>query len=249
MTARYRQIAAALRADIESGYYPPRALLPAISELTKKFKVSRVTASAAIELLENEGLVRAISGRGTIVQDRRPVKVPLSRYAAVLQPGGNLGPWQRACQAAGVDGDMVMVDVAREAASSNIAEALGIPAGTLTVRRDRRATIDGQTVQLHTAWYAADLVAGTPLAEEDRVEGGVYGALTAAGHAPRSADETLSGRIATAEESTELRLREAAFVLVIERITRDTDGHPLELLRVVADPARSQFVYDGLPLI
>lgn len=248
MAARYREIAAELREAIEAGLYPPRAMLPPISELAERHRVSRVTAGAALKLLEAEGLARAISGRGTIVVDRRTVPVPLSRYGAVLEPGGQLGPWETACQRAGVNGGMVAVDVASEPAPSDVADALGIEPGSNVVRRDRHATIDDQPVQLQSAWYPADLVAGTPLAEPGKVTGGAYGALVAAGRVPTTADEAISTRAAGAEESAELGLREAANVLVLERITKDRDGQPLELLRVVANPARTTFVYDGLPL-
>lgn len=249
MTARYRQIAADLREAIEAEEYGPGAHLPTITELASRYGVAPMTVRTALRLLESEGLVRIEHGAGTVVLDRRVVVVELSRYADVMRPGGNLGPWQTACQRAGVRGDMVMVDVGAEAAPSDVARRLGIEDGTTVARRDRHATIDGHPVQLHTAWYPEAVTTEIPaLAEAGRVEGGVYGAMVAAGLTPAAADERISSRMATAEESAELRLRETAHVLVLDRVTRGEDGQPLELLRVVANPARSVFVYDGLPL-
>jgi GntR family transcriptional regulator len=207
-----------------------------------------MTVRTALNLLESENLIKVEHGTGSIVLDRRAVPVKLSRYAEVMQPGGTLGPWQTACQRAGVNGDMVMVDVGTEPAPTDVAAIFGLDEGAEVVRRDRHATIEEDPVQLHTAWYPADVAAGTPLAESGRVEGGVYGALVAAGRTPATADEQISARPATAEEAAELGLREMANVLVLDRTTRDRDGRVLELLRVVADPARSIFVYDGLPL-
>lgn len=248
MATRYQEIAADLRQEIESGYFSPRALLPPILDLASRHKVSPGTVRSAIALLEAEGLIRTTSGRGSEVLDRRRVTVPFSRYASVLAPGGALGPWQTACEAAGIRGDMVMIGVAQVEAPEDVAAVLGVEAGTLTVRRDRQATIDGHAVQLQSAWYALELVDGTPLTEPGRVEGGVYGALASAGHAPQSADELVTCRAATATEAEALGLREASPVLVVNRVTRDADGQALELLRVVANPGRSEFLYDGLPL-
>ncbi|MEU4541596.1 GntR family transcriptional regulator [Streptosporangium sp. NPDC023825] len=241
-------MAAELRKEIENGVYRPGTMLPSLDEIGARFSVGKATASAAIKILEADDLVRTYQGRGTIVADRRPVAVPLSRYASVVEPGGQLGPWQTACQQAGVNGDMVMLDIGEQAAPADVAAALQIDPGTPVVRRDRHATIDGEPVQLHTAWYSAALVAGTPLAGRARVEGGVYGALTAAGHRPVTADEAVSTRAATREEAAELHLREGAAVLIVERITRDADRQPLEFLRVVATPRRTTLMYDDLPL-
>ncbi len=248
MTARYRQIATDLREAIASGQYLPGALLPSIADLAPRFDVSSVTIRAAISVLEAEGLVRAIHGRGTEVLDRRAVPVRLSRYGAVLRPGGQLGPWETACERAGVTGDMVPLDVEQVAAPEDVASELGLAAGDLVVRRDRHANIDGQAVQLHTAWYPLALVAETPIATPGKVVGGIYAALKAAGLDPASADETVTARPATAEEAAELRIREGAPVLAISRVTKDAAGRALELLRMVADPSRSQLVYDDLPL-
>jgi GntR family transcriptional regulator len=246
--ARYREIAAVLRDEIESGARPPGALLPAIGDLARRFDASRVTVRAALGVLEEAGLLRVVHGRGSEVVDRRPVPVRLSRYGAVMRPGGRLGPWETACAAAGVAGDMVMVAMERRPAPADVAAALGLAPGATVVQRDRHARIDGAAVQLHTAWYPLDVVAGTPLAAPGVVAGGVYGALAAAGVRLATADESPTARAATPEEAAELRLRAAAPVLVLDRLTRDVHGRAVELLRVVADPARSQLVYDGLPL-
>lgn len=249
MAARYREVASELRKDIERGVFGPGAMLPSLDDIGARFGIGKATASAAVKLLESEDLVRTYQGRGTVVIDQSAIKVPLSRYALVLEPGGTRGPWETACQRAGLDGEMTLLDVEEEAASTEVAAALNVEPGTPTIRRDRHATIGSNVVvQLHTAWYPAALAAGTPLAGRDKIVGGVYGALTAAGHPPLTADESVGARAATAEEAAELRLREGAWVLVVDRITRDAGGTPLELLRVVANPKRTTLVYDGLPL-
>lgn len=245
----YRQIAADLRADIDTGRYPPGAVLPTVRELAAERATSTHVAHAALRLLEAQGYAQATRGHPSRVLDRRAVRVELSRYSAVLAPGGELGPWETACQRAGVPGRMVLLEVEHSAPDPDVAAGLGITRVQRVVRRSRHAVLGDpeQVVQIQTAWYPARLVRNTPIAEDSKVTGGVYAALTAAGITPATADETVTIRTATADEAAELHMRGGA-VLYLERITRDSDGRALEFLQVVADPARTVLVYDSLPL-
>jgi GntR family transcriptional regulator len=228
--------------------YPPGSTLPTINELAEQHGIAKGTASAAVAVLASEGLVRGVQRRGVIVLDMRPVLVPLTRYRSVLDPGGELGPWETACAEQGRNGRMVPIEVATVTAPK-IASMLNIPEGAPVVRRTRHALLDGEPrpVQLHDAWYALSLVEDTPLARPAKVVGGVYGALAAAGRPPATLDEMVTARHPTTEEKAELGLRGEP-VFQIDRITRDHDGRPLELLQVIANAARTVLVYDSLPL-
>ena len=250
MAAKYRELAAELRDGIATGEYPAGSRLPTIIDLATERGMGKNTASAAIALLEAEGLVQASTKTGIVVLDRRPVQVALSRYAEVLRPGGQLGPWETACQQAGIPGRMVLIEVETVPADADVAAILDLPtAGRRIVRRSRHAVLGdpGQVVQLHTASYPARLVHGTPIATDDKVTGGIYAAFTAAGIPPATASETVGARPASDEEAAELHVRSGA-VLTVQRITRDAAGRPIELLEIVADPARTTLVYDPLPL-
>ncbi|TMR90612.1 GntR family transcriptional regulator [Nonomuraea basaltis] len=248
-TTQYGKIAADLRRRIKNGEWAPGTPLPTQTELCAEYDVARATMSAALKQLRGERLVTGVRGQGVFVLNWKPVRVPLSRYNAVLEPGGQLGPWETACQQAGVTGSMVTIEVAREPADADVAEALGLAEGIDTVvRRSRHATLNDNTCQIHTAHYPAQLVDGTPLAGEEKVVGGVYGAMRAAGIIPTTADESLSARPATAEESAELTLTPGAPVLTLDRLTRDQEGRRVEWLRMVIDPTRVVVEYDGLPL-
>lgn len=247
MTARYQRLADLLREAIADGTYPPGSILPSQAELAEEHGITKTTAGEAIRVLAGEGLVRGVQRRGTVVLDRRPVRVPLSRYQQVLQPGGERGPWEAACAAQGLTGQMQTVEVATEPAPADVAVALGRAEGAQVVRRSRLALLEGTAVQLHTAWYPLDIVQGTPLEQPAKVVGGVYGALTAAGHSPATVDEQITGRPPAVGEKAELGLRGEP-VFQIDRVTRDGDGRPLELLRIVANTTRTVLVYDGLPL-
>ena len=64
----YRQVAAILRARIESGEYAPGQRLPSISGLVQEYGVAQLTARKALRLLVTEGLAEMSPGMGTYVK-------------------------------------------------------------------------------------------------------------------------------------------------------------------------------------
>lgn len=63
----YVQLAAILRAQIESGELAPRRALPSESYLMQRYGIARETARKAVRLLRSEGLVFTVKGRGSYV--------------------------------------------------------------------------------------------------------------------------------------------------------------------------------------
>lgn len=66
----YQQIAADLRARIESGDLAPGDMLPSITRLSQEYDVAKGTAVKALDVLRREGLTRAVAGWGTFVAER-----------------------------------------------------------------------------------------------------------------------------------------------------------------------------------
>lgn len=60
----YQQIAEAFRTDVLSGKMKQGEYLPSIRGLAKELKISVITTMKAYELLEEEGLVTAMQGKG-----------------------------------------------------------------------------------------------------------------------------------------------------------------------------------------
>jgi GntR family transcriptional regulator len=245
----FQVIADDLRQKIRTGVYPPGFRLPGSEDMETQYHAARETIQKARNLLAAEGLIWSVPKAGTVVQNQGTVPVRYSRYRRVLDPSPS-GPWEVACAEAGVPGEMVMIAVLRTTADERAAAALGIPEGDPVICRRRHADIGDtytQPVQLQTAVYPAALVAGTPIAAPGKITGGVYAALKDAGIPPVAADETVIAREPTREEARDLHLKGRP-VLVIDRVTRDATGRPLEALRVVADPVHTTLVYDSLPL-
>ena len=70
----YEQLAALMRARIESGEYPSGRALPSLARLGQETGLSRNTIMRSIALLAAEGLVSRRQGWGTFVVpvDQRP---------------------------------------------------------------------------------------------------------------------------------------------------------------------------------
>ena len=64
---RYLQVASVLRRRIRDGRWAVGDRIATLEELEREFGVARVTVRQAIDLLQNEGLVKSFQGRGTFV--------------------------------------------------------------------------------------------------------------------------------------------------------------------------------------
>ena len=64
----YRQIAAIIRARIESGEYPKGSRIATESEIVETFEVARTTARRSIALLRDQGLIDTVPQRGSYVR-------------------------------------------------------------------------------------------------------------------------------------------------------------------------------------
>lgn len=244
---RYRQIADELRDLIATGAYPPGSTLPSQAELLAMFSTSTATLASATRILTDEGLISRNTDRGRlIVQDPRPIYIDLT---LAIPPGNGLGPWQTACQRAGRAGTMHAISVTRVPAERDVAQALQVSVGTTVVRRARHAALDSEVVMLDTAYYPLAVVESTPVAGTGTVVGGIWPALLAAGILdPETARvrELIGSRTATKDEVEALRLRAGTSVLTAERITRDGEARPVELLYRVANERRVRFEADGM---
>lgn len=64
----YRQLADRLRTAIAAGEYPAASAIPSLTTLMQETGLARATVQHAVRVLEDEGLVVRVSGRGTFVR-------------------------------------------------------------------------------------------------------------------------------------------------------------------------------------
>lgn len=65
--SKWRVVAAAIEADIQSGVHPVGTHLPSMRSLAERHQVGRATVQGAIRYLSERGLVRAAHGSGVEV--------------------------------------------------------------------------------------------------------------------------------------------------------------------------------------
>jgi len=243
----YKDLAADLKRRIESGEFSEAGKLPPITDLMKQYTKARQTIRAAINQLAMEGLVTPIVGHGTVIRDRTPVRIPLSRYSGKLQPSDK-GPWEQATADQGLRGAMRFEGIERIQADERLAALLELPVGSELVCRTRHALLNDEVLQIQHAWYPADLAERTGLDVDRKIEGGVFARLAASGESPQTIDEVIRARMPSKEETALLRTGAGVPLLVVERITRGEEGRVVEALRVIAPADRIELTYDQLPL-
>lgn len=84
---RYRQVAQALRADIEGGVFSAGDVLPTEMSLCDRYRISRHTVREALRLLSEDGLIERRQGAGSIVADRTAPAFasPTGDFESILQ--------------------------------------------------------------------------------------------------------------------------------------------------------------------
>lgn len=122
--------------------------LPSENDLAAKHGVSRLTARAALQELEQRLLVRRSRGSGTYIALR--LTYPIR--------GGDQPSWSRLVSAAGHDPTFELLEVDTMRASAAVAAKLEISRGRTVAQLRRRGFVDGEVAMVQTHWFPVDLV-------------------------------------------------------------------------------------------
>lgn len=149
--SRYAALAAAMRARIVAGEWPPGSSIPAEQTLAVEHGVALGTMRRALDLLAEQGLVERIHGRGTFVRQGLAGS-PMLRFFRFGQGDGE-APQSRI--------------LARDtvAAPAEVARALGVGRGEQVLRLKRLRSLGGQPVLHEEIWLPLPTFA--PLVDAD----------------------------------------------------------------------------------
>ena len=219
----YLDLAAYLRDGIVSQQWKAGDLLPSETMLSAEFGVSRGTVVKAIDVIVDEGLAQRRQGVGTFVA--RP---------ALRRLPGFLRSFSEAVREQGRSTTHTLID--RMDLSRKDALQYGCDEPCVLLHRVRH--VDGVPWAVHRSLV--------PLAVARKVPGlsgpgsrvtapgfSLYGALEDAGLAIDHAEETLNGRLASAEEARLLNIDVPAAVMVVLRRSYDAGHRLLELIEAV----------------
>jgi GntR family transcriptional regulator len=228
---RYQWVADTLRERIRSGEYQPGGKLPSEGELSKEFKVSKVTARLAVAQLRGEGLIRSRVGSGVVVVPPRRLSDDILRGFA----------FYRALERQGLQA-AVTTSIARAPATEEVAEALDLAPGIQVLVHERLTRAEGgPPIFLATNYFPEDVAEAVPqLAEEStsgltRWLGEAYG--------PLYGEDVLDSRMPTREERSRLEIPPRTPVLVIRGINRDSEGRALHYVTKVSVAGRMEYGY------
>lgn len=225
------QIADRLRSAIKRGEFRPGDVLPSEARLNERFGVSRTTARASLDRLEQEGLISRRSGKGSIVLSPR-----------VEQPLNLLASFSEDMRRRGLRPSYETQSVDHAPTTTEVAEALGVAPPQQVFRTVRLFKADDEPMGVCESWIApAVLGSNAPPTAAELNQGSLYawlerhcGARIATGH------EFIEAANATRQQAQDLGITVGAALLVTRRHSHAADGTPIEyaIMRYRADRYR-----------
>lgn len=197
------------------------------AELGAIFGVSRITIRNALQPLVDEGMFSRTRGKGTFL-----------RSAEIENWGGSLIGFSESGREAGFEpaGEILHQGMTNRHDAAIVA-ALNERA-VFELRRLRFA--DGTPVAIEQAFYPPDI--GLELESRDLTNAAIYGIFEQElGFEIKDALQTISATLADEATAALLDIAPGHPLTFAERLTRDRDDRPLELLRTVYVPERHRF--------
>ncbi|MEV5311513.1 GntR family transcriptional regulator [Streptomyces sp. NPDC052610] len=220
MSSRHHDIADDLRHQIMTGRIRPGERLPSEASLADRYKVSTVTLRRALAVLQGEGLVEKIHGRGNFV--RRPL-----RKIMYVGGWGTLDPWTAAETALSVTVRSTTVQ-----AHGHLTTLLKVPTGSPLAELFCISHEGESPHGLARIYIPRDLApAGVPDDESSCWESVTRFAVLSM--PPAAVREMVCARPPTPDEASTLRTNTTAPVLAITRIATDSTGRVVEAALLV----------------
>ncbi|OWA04512.1 GntR family transcriptional regulator [Streptomyces sp. CS113] len=216
MRSRHHDIAHDLRQQITTGRIQPSERLPSEADLADRYKVSTATLRRALAVLQSEGLIEKIHGKGNFV--RRP-----HRKIMYVGGWGILDPWTAAEPAM-----RVTIRSATIQAPGHLAALLkmstGSPIAELSCLSADRESPHG----IARTYVPRDLVSAGVLLDDDSTCRETATRFAHVGPPPAAVRETVCARLPAPAEASALRISLGSVVLSITRIATDSAGRVVE---------------------
>jgi GntR family transcriptional regulator len=214
--SRYAALAAALRARIVAGEWPPGSALPAEQTLATEHGVALGTLRRALELMASQGLIERIHGRGTFVR--------AGMTGATMMRFFRFGEGTGEVPASRIVSRQTLL------APAEVARRLGLARGDTALRLQRLRSLAGQPCVFEEIWLPLPLFAA--LAEGDMTDWGdlLYPMLAerCGVHVHRVVDEISFGCL-TAGQARHLSLAAGHPCALVTRGAHDLAGHCIEV--------------------
>jgi GntR family transcriptional regulator len=228
----WSQIADRLRSALERGDFVPGDRLPSESDLNEAFGVSRSTARAALDKLENEGRIIRRSGKGSIVLAPR-----------VDQPLNLLASFAEDMQARGLVPSYLTRSIEITVATAEVAEALGLEVGAHLGMIDRLLLANNVVIGLSLSWLSPATVSVSSLPTLAELDAGsLYQWIEQrSGYRIAGGSEFIEAVNANEQIAASLDVAAHAAVLLARRTSRSADGLAIEYAMLYYRPDLYRF--------
>lgn len=231
---RYQRLRDQIAGGIAAQQWKPGEAIPSEAELAGMHNVAVGTVRHAIDVLVAEGLVERAQGRGTFV--RRPC-FDHSLLRCLQIPG--LEPGQKPVLVSRI------LERAALPAPPEAAVKLGLATGADCIRLVRQKWVDRSILRCEEIWLPKARFAPLLAVELASIGDDLYPAFERlCGQLVATAEETLTAEAVGPEHARLIGVSVGQPVVVIERLTRGYDRHPLEWRRVRAPAAAFRYRAD-----
>lgn len=211
----FAKIAADIRERILDETYSAHDRLPSESELTRLYGVSRVTVRQALSVLQRDGLIFKINGKGTFV----------SKPKTALDVS-HLKGFGEAMSSLGYETFSRVLSMGPERAGEKLSQKLDVPAGTELTRVERLRYLNREPISLDITYLTpsvGDRIARADLEHQDLI----VLLENHCGLTLERAQVNIDSQISDATLATPLGIGVGAPILHIERRIVDVQDHPL----------------------
>ena len=228
--SRYGWLAGGLRARITLGEWIPGTALPPESLLAKEYGVALGTLRQALALLVAEGLLERRHGRGTFVRTGLGGASMLRFFR--FRSAGEL----QATPKSSILARSVTL------ASTNEADALGLPAGASVLTLVRLRSLDGRPCLLEHITLPLPAFAALAMSDTQDWDDLLYPMYQrVCGVTVHRAEDQLSFGLLSAEQAQQLELETAHPCVQVQRTAFDLAGRCIELRTTLGDAFAFQY--------
>ena len=220
---KYYQLANIIRQQIENGTFPAYTAIPSERQIEEQYSLSRPTIRQAIDILERQGYLYRVHGKGTFVSPPKLQKgiLELTSFSEDMRNRG-LEPGQK------------ILEFGEVKPPAKVARQLEIKDPNRKVLRIRRLRFGDKTpIGLQDSYLC--LPSGQTITREEiEARGSIYSILQEKfGLFPTEADETLEVTLATPEEADMLQIPVGSPLLLNERRLWSQNRQAIEFVRIL----------------
>lgn len=230
----YAQLEEIIRNRIESGEWGPHDLIPSENELSRMYKMSRMTVRSVLTLLSREGLIYRVPGKGTFVAEQKITTGPLS-YMGIREQLEKMG----------YEISTKIVRVDRVNSPKQIAKKLELKERLPIYILERVRYIEDEPISLHLSHIPSHYCEGL---EDKDLEGEQLCSILDRDYNLRRGKvvETLESIRARAYEAKLLSIKSGHPLLLLEDVIYSSNDQPFEYSRVLfrGDKIKLRFEFE-----